>query len=101
MNAPARRFALGSYTPDGPAAGLHLAERSASGDWRIVASATTTNPSFVARSEAALTRWSLARIDAVIQRLANAVLEGRRSGAFGEVIARRTLAAVASEARRR
>lgn len=50
MIAPARRFALGSYTPDGPAPGVHLAERSASGDWRIVASATTSNPSFVARS---------------------------------------------------
>ena len=50
MTSPARRFALGSYTPDGPAPGLHLAERSASGDWRIVASATTSNPSFVARS---------------------------------------------------
>ena len=51
MTAPARRFALGSYTPDGrPAPGLHLAERSESGDWRIVASATTSNPSFVARS---------------------------------------------------
>ena len=50
MTSPARRFALGSYTPDGPAPGLHIAERSASGDWRIVASATTSNPSFVARS---------------------------------------------------
>ncbi|MGR0219039.1 lactonase family protein [Agromyces sp. ZXT2-6] len=45
-----RRFALGSYTPDGPAPGLHLAERSEAGEWRIVASATTSNPSFVARS---------------------------------------------------
>lgn len=45
-----RRFALGSYTPDGPAPGLHLAERSEAGHWRIVASATTSNPSFVARS---------------------------------------------------
>lgn len=51
--------------------------------------------------ETALARWPLPRIDAAIQRLANAVLEGRRSGAFGEVIARRTLTAVASEARRR
>lgn len=50
MTSPARRFALGSYTPDGPAPGLHLAERSESGDWRIVASATTSNPSFVAQS---------------------------------------------------
>lgn len=50
MTAPARRFALGSYTPDGPAPALHIAERSESGDWRIVASATTSNPSFVARS---------------------------------------------------
>ncbi|WP_353828447.1 lactonase family protein [Agromyces sp. SYSU T0242] len=45
-----RRFLLGSYTPDGPAPGVHLAERSADGRWRIVASATATNPSFVARS---------------------------------------------------
>jgi len=45
-----RRFVVGSYTPDGPAPGLHLAERSPSGDWRIVASTTTSNPSFVARS---------------------------------------------------
>lgn len=51
--------------------------------------------------EAALARWPMPRLDAAIQRLANAVLEGRRSGAFGEIIARRTLAAVASEARRR
>lgn len=50
MTAPARRFVVGSYTPDGPAAGLHLVERSASGDWGIVASATASNPSFVARS---------------------------------------------------
>ena len=50
MTAPVRRFALGSYTPDGPGPGLHLAERSASGDWRIVASATASSPSFVARS---------------------------------------------------
>lgn len=48
--AALRRFALGSYTPGGPAPALHLAERSAAGDWRIVASATTSNPSFVARS---------------------------------------------------
>jgi DNA polymerase-3 subunit delta len=51
--------------------------------------------------EIALTRWPLARIDAAVQRLAHAVLEARRAGAFGEVIARRTLAAIASEARRR
>ncbi len=51
--------------------------------------------------ESALARWPLPRLDAAIQRLANAILEGRRSGAFGEIIARRTLAAVASEARRR
>lgn len=50
MIAAARRFALGSYTPSGPGPGLHLAERSEAGDWRIVASATTSNPSFVARS---------------------------------------------------
>jgi 6-phosphogluconolactonase len=50
VTAPARRFALGSYTPDRPAPGLHLAERSGSGAWRIVASATTSNPSFVAGS---------------------------------------------------
>jgi 6-phosphogluconolactonase len=45
-----RRFAIGCYTPDGPAPGVHLAERSASGDWRVVASAAASNPSFVARS---------------------------------------------------
>ena len=50
MNAATRRFALGSYTPDGPTPGLHLAERSAAGAWRIVASAPASNPSFVARS---------------------------------------------------
>jgi 6-phosphogluconolactonase len=50
VTAPARRFALGSYTPGGPGRGLHLAERSEAGDWRIVASAETSNPSFVARS---------------------------------------------------
>ncbi|GGI45086.1 6-phosphogluconolactonase (cycloisomerase 2 family) [Agromyces flavus] len=50
MSAPTRRFALGSYTPDGPGPSLHLAERSESGEWRIVASATASNPSFVARS---------------------------------------------------
>ncbi|MBM7503136.1 lactonase family protein [Agromyces aurantiacus] len=50
MTAQARRFALGSYTPDGPAPSLHLAERSASGEWRVVASAVASNPSFVARS---------------------------------------------------
>lgn len=50
VDAAPRRFALGSYTPDGPAAGLHLAERSKTGDWRIVASAVVSNPSFVARS---------------------------------------------------
>lgn len=46
----ARRFALGSYTPGGAGPGLHLAERSEAGEWRIVASVTTSNPSFVARS---------------------------------------------------
>jgi 6-phosphogluconolactonase len=50
VTAAARRFALGSYTPGGPGPGLHLAERSEEGDWRIVASAVTSNPSFVARS---------------------------------------------------
>ncbi|MFE5670178.1 lactonase family protein [Agromyces sp. NPDC056523] len=50
MTASARRFALGSYTPDGPGPALHLAERSESGEWRIVASTTASNPSFVARS---------------------------------------------------
>lgn len=48
--AAPRRFALGSYTPDGPGPALHLAERSEAGDWRIVASAAASNPSFVARS---------------------------------------------------
>jgi 6-phosphogluconolactonase len=50
VSTATRRLVVGSYTPDGPAPGLHLAERSPSGDWRIVASATTSNPSFVARS---------------------------------------------------
>ncbi len=45
MNRATRRFALGSYTAD-----LHLAERSAAGAWRIIASAPASNPSFVARS---------------------------------------------------
>lgn len=48
--ATSRRFVLGSYTPGGPAPALHLAERSETGDWRLVASATTSNPSFVAHS---------------------------------------------------
>lgn len=51
--------------------------------------------------EAALQRWPLARMDSAVQRLAAAVLEARRAGAFGEIIARRTLAQIASEARRR
>lgn len=50
MTSAARRFVVGSYTPDGPAPGLHLAERSGAGDWRVVASATASNPSFVARA---------------------------------------------------
>jgi 6-phosphogluconolactonase len=50
VTASARRFALGSYTPGGPGRGLHLAERSEIGHWRIVASTETSNPSFVARS---------------------------------------------------
>lgn len=50
MNDATRRFALGSYTPDGQSPGLHLAERSATGTWRIVASASASNPSFAARS---------------------------------------------------
>ncbi|GAA2030313.1 lactonase family protein [Agromyces tropicus] len=45
-----RRVLLGSYTPDGPAPSVLLAERSADGAWRIVTSATASNPSFVARS---------------------------------------------------
>jgi len=36
-----------------------------------------------------------------VQRLAGAVLESRRGGAFGETIARRALAQIASEARKR
>ncbi|GAA1057703.1 hypothetical protein GCM10017608_01050 [Agromyces luteolus] len=50
MEPRSRRFLLGSYTPDGPAPAVHLAERSADGTWRIVTSATASNPSFVARS---------------------------------------------------
>lgn len=46
----ARRFAIGSYTPDGPGPGLHLVERSADGEWRVLASAEASNASFVARS---------------------------------------------------
>ncbi|MEI5582890.1 MULTISPECIES: lactonase family protein [unclassified Agromyces] len=48
--AAPRRFAIGSYTPEPSDRGLHLAERSASGDWRLVAAAPASNASFVARS---------------------------------------------------
>ncbi|BCJ89307.1 DNA polymerase III subunit delta [Terrihabitans soli] len=51
--------------------------------------------------EMALSRFSTARMDAAVQRLAQAVLEGRRSGALGETIARRALASIALEAKRR
>ncbi|BDZ54525.1 lactonase family protein [Agromyces marinus] len=44
----ARRFAVGSYTPDGPGPGVHVVERSVDGDWSIVASAEASNPSFLA-----------------------------------------------------
>ncbi|RXZ44107.1 lactonase family protein, partial [Agromyces binzhouensis] len=50
MEPRTRRFLLGSYTPDGPAPSVHLAERSPDGRWRIVTSAAASNPSFVARS---------------------------------------------------
>ncbi len=51
--------------------------------------------------EAALARWSLPRLETAVQRLSQAILDGRRAGAFGEVIASRMLSAIASEARRR
>ena len=51
--------------------------------------------------EAALSRWTLNRLDGVIRRLADGVLESRRTSAIGEVAARRILASIAEEARRR
>lgn len=51
--------------------------------------------------ETALSRFPPQRLDVAIQRLANAVLESRRAGVFGETIAQRTLAVIAGEARRR
>jgi DNA polymerase-3 subunit delta len=51
--------------------------------------------------EAALNRWSVPRLESAVQRLAGAVLESRRGGAFGETIARRALASIAIEAKRR
>jgi DNA polymerase-3 subunit delta len=51
--------------------------------------------------ETALSRWTSQRIEGAVQRLAQAVFEGRRSGALGETVARRALASIALEARRR
>jgi DNA polymerase-3 subunit delta len=51
--------------------------------------------------EAALSRWTASRIEGAVQRLAQAVFDGRRSGALGETIARRALASIALEAKRR
>jgi DNA polymerase-3 subunit delta len=51
--------------------------------------------------ETALARWNSQRIEGAVQRLAQAVFEGRRSGALGETVARRALASIALEARRR
>lgn len=51
--------------------------------------------------EAALSRWPASRMEPAMQRLAQAVLESRRSGVLGETVARRALAQIASEAKRR
>jgi DNA polymerase III subunit delta len=51
--------------------------------------------------ETALSRWSLPALDGAVRRLAEGVLEGRRSAALGEVSAQRLLASLAEEARRR
>lgn len=51
--------------------------------------------------ETALSRWSPPRIEAAMQRLAQAVFDGRRSGVLGETIARRALAQIVTEAKRR
>jgi DNA polymerase-3 subunit delta len=52
-------------------------------------------------AERALGAWSSTRLENAIVRLSEAVLDGRRAGAFGEVMAMRTLAAIAAEARPR
>lgn len=48
----------------------------------------------------AVSIWSTIRIEAAIERLAAAVLENRKAGAFGGTIALRTFAALAAEVRR-
>lgn len=50
--------------------------------------------------EAALNRWPLARLDEAVRRCGEGVLESRRSGAFGDVLAARILASLTQEARR-
>ncbi|MGQ4274303.1 DNA polymerase III subunit delta [Terrihabitans sp. B22-R8] len=51
--------------------------------------------------EAALNRWNIPRLEDALGRASNGVLDGRRHGAFGEIAAKRVLASLASEARRR
>ncbi len=51
--------------------------------------------------EGALSRWTLARLGLAVQRLGDAVLEGRKSAMIGEILASRLLASIAEEARRR
>jgi DNA polymerase-3 subunit delta len=51
--------------------------------------------------EAALSRFSTIRMEAAVQRLAQAILDQRRSGVLGETVARRVLASICQEARRR
>jgi DNA polymerase-3 subunit delta len=50
--------------------------------------------------EAALSRWPLPRLDDAVRRCGEGVLESRRAGAFGDVLAARILASLTQEARR-
>lgn len=50
--------------------------------------------------ETMLRKWSSPRLEGAVRRLSDAVLESRRGGSFGDVIARRALASIAAEARR-
>ncbi len=51
--------------------------------------------------QAALGRWRAERLAAMLERLSDAVKDSRASGALGDTIAQRTLAAIAAEARGR
>lgn len=51
--------------------------------------------------ERALQSWSGARLEAVVIKLTDAVLESRRAGSFGNVVAGRVLASIAAEAKPR